>query len=222
MFSRLVQASSIAAGLFAVAIAGTPAHAQSVTLSGMVGSKALILVDGSAPKIVAPGETFHGVKLISTSGDTAVLEISGKRHSVRVGDSPASVGSGAGGAGRGSKIVFSAGSGGHFMALGSINGQATQFMVDTGATTVALGAPEAKRMGLDYAAGKPVGLNTANGQTVGYLLTLRSVRVGDVEISNVEAIVSPQSMPYVLLGNSFLTRFSMRRDSDQMVLERRY
>jgi aspartyl protease family protein len=57
---------------------------------------------------------------------------------------------------------------------------------------------------------------------LGYLLTLNSVRIGDVEVQNVEAIVSQQSMPYVLLGNSFLTRFSMRRDSDQMVLERRF
>jgi aspartyl protease family protein len=67
-----------------------------------------------------------------------------------------------------------------------------------------------------------VRMNTANGQALGYLLTLNSVRIGDVEVQNVEAIVSQQSMPYVLLGNSFLTRFSMRRDSDQMVLERRF
>ena len=65
-------------------------------------------------------------------------------------------------------------------------------------------------------------MNTANGQALGYLLTLNTVRIGDVEVQNVEAIVSPQSMPFVLLGNSFLTRFSMRRDSDQMVLERRF
>jgi aspartyl protease family protein len=57
---------------------------------------------------------------------------------------------------------------------------------------------------------------------LGYLLTLNSVRIGDVEVQNVEAIVAQQAMPYVLLGNSFLTRFSMRRDNDQMVLERRF
>jgi aspartyl protease family protein len=65
-------------------------------------------------------------------------------------------------------------------------------------------------------------MSTANGQAMGYLLTLNSVRIGDVEVQNVEAIVSQQTMPYVLLGNSFLTRFSMRRDNDQMVLERRF
>ena len=198
------------------------AQSQSVTLSGMVGSKALVIVDGSAPKIVAAGETFNGVKVISTQGDSAVLMVGGKRLNVRVGDAPASVGEQAGSKSSGSKIVLTVGDGGHFLAQGSINGKSVQFMVDTGATAVAMGAAEAKRMGIDYTAGKPVRMNTANGQTVGYLLTLNSVRIGDVEVQNVEAIVAQQAMPYVLLGNSFLNRFSMRRDNDQMVLERRF
>jgi aspartyl protease family protein len=52
-------------------------------------------------------------------------------------------------------------------------------------------------------------------------LTLASVRVGDVEVPNVEAVVMPAAMPHVLLGNSFLTRFSMKREADTMRLERR-
>jgi aspartyl protease family protein len=203
-------------------LAAATAHAQSVTLSGMVGSKALLIVDGSAPKIVAAGDEFKGVKVISTQGDSAVLMISGKRMNVRVGDAPASVGEQSGSKSSGSKIVLTAGDGGHFLAAGSINGKSVQFMVDTGATTVAMGAAEAKRMGIDYTSGKPVRMSTANGQALGYLLTLNSVRIGDVEVQNVEAIIAQQSMPYVLLGNSFLTRFSMRRDNDQMVLERRF
>ena len=207
--------------LLAIFAAAT-AQSQSVTLTGMVGSKALVIVDGSAPKIVAAGESFNGVKVVSTQGDTAVLMVGGKRLNMRVGDAPASVGEQAGSKSSGSKIVLTAGDGGHFLTAGSINGKAVQFMVDTGATAVAIGAAEAKRMGIDYTAGKPVRMSTANGQALGYLLTLNSVRIGDVEVQNVEAIVSQQAMPFVLLGNSFLTRFSMRRDNDQMVLERRF
>ena len=207
--------------LLALFFAAT-AQSQSVTLSGMVGSKALLIVDGSAPKIVASGDTFQDVKVISTQGDSAVLMVGGKRINVRVGDAPASVGEQAGSKSSGSRIVLTVGDGGHFLAQGSINGKAVQFMVDTGATTVAIGAAEAKRMGIDYTTGKPVRMNTANGQAMGYLLTLNTVRIGDVEVQNVEAIIAQQPMPYVLLGNSFLTRFSMRRDSDQMVLERRF
>ena len=207
---------------FLALLVSATAQSQSVTLTGMVGSKALVIVDGSAPKIVAAGGSFNGVKVLSTQGDTAVLMVGGKRLNMRVGDAPASVGEQVGSRSSGSKIVLTAGDGGHFLTAGSINGKSVQFMVDTGATAVAMGAAEAKRMGIDYTAGKPVRMSTANGQALGYLLTLNSIRIGDVEVQNVEAIVAQQAMPYVLLGNSFLTRFSMRRDNDQMVLERRF
>ena len=63
---------------------------------------------------------------------------------------------------------------------------------------------------------------TANGVAQGWRLKLASVRVGDVEVYDVDAIVMPQAMPFVLLGNSFLTRFQMKRDNDQMTLDKRY
>ena len=203
-------------------LASTFASAQSVTLTGVMGGKALLIVDGGAPKIVATGDSHQNVKLLSVQGDSAVVQIEGKRLNLRVGDQPASVGGQTNSAPRGDKIVLSAGDGGHFMAQGSINGKATQFMVDTGATTVAMGAADAKRLGLDYTSGKPVRMNTANGATLGYMLKLDSVRIGDVDVANVDAVVTQQAMPYVLLGNSFLTRFSMRKDNGQMTLERRY
>jgi len=197
------------------------ATAQTVGLSGMLGNRALLIVDGGTPKSVAPGETFQGVKVVSTSGDQAVVEVGGKRHTLRVGDSPFSVGKGAG-TGGGGKIVLTAGSGGHFMTAGSINGNATQFMVDTGATVVAMSQSDAERMRLNFKAGQPVRMSTANGVAQGWRIKLNSVRIGDVEIYEVDAVVTPQPMPFVLLGNSFLSRFQMQRDNDQMTLSRRY
>ena len=85
-----------------------------------------------------------------------------------------------------------------------------------------MSAADAQRIGLDFSKGQPVRMNTANGIAQGYRVRLNSVRVGDVEVYDVEAVVSQQPMPYVLLGNSFLSRFPMRRDADQMVLEKRY
>jgi aspartyl protease family protein len=205
----------------ACALAACAACAQSVALQGMLGTKALLIVDGGAPKSVAPGETHQGVKVLSTSGDQAVVEFGGRRHTLRVGEAPASVGGGGAGP-SGSKIVLTAGSGGHFLTQGSINGRAAYFMVDTGATSVGIGASDAERLGIDYKSGRPVRMGTANGVALGWVVTLSSVRIGDVEVRGVEAIVGQQSMPYVLLGNSFLTRFQMRRDNDQMVLERRF
>lgn len=203
-------------------LACTGAFAQSVALQGMLGSKALLIVDGSAPKTVAPGETHKGVKVVSTAGDQAVVEIEGKRHTLRVGDAPASVGGQGGAPVRGNRIVMQAGSGGHFMVRGAINGQAVNFMVDTGATSVAMGASEAQRIGLNYKTGKLGYGSTANGTVMVYHVKLASVRIGDVEVFDVDASVLPGSMHHILLGNSFLSRFQMKRENDQMVLERRY
>ncbi len=191
-----------------------------MALTGVLGSKALVVIDGAPPKILAAGETHAGVKVISVSGDQAVLEIGGKRANLRVGEAPVSLGS-AGGAGGGTKIVLPVGSGGHFMANGTINGKAIQFMVDTGATAVSIGMADAQRMGIDYKTGAPIRINTANGVTQGWLIKLNSVRVGEVEIFDVDAVVG-QNMPFALLGNSFLSRFTMNRSSDMMVLERRF
>ena len=196
------------------------ALAQSVALQGMMGNRALLIIDGSAPRGVAPGDAHQGVRVLSTTGDEAVVEIGGKRHTLRVGDAPASVG-GSGPRG-GNRIVLTAGSGGHFFSQGAINGRAVQFMVDTGATAVSMGMSDAKRMGVPYEAGRKIQMGTANGVVPAWLVRLDSVRVGDVQVFGVEGIVSQQPMPYVLLGNSFLARFQMKRDNDQMVLERRY
>lgn len=206
--------------LACLALAGVAA-AQSVSLQGMMGSRALLIVDGGAPRTVAPGDTHAGVKVISTSGDQALVEIKGRRHTLRIGDSQVSVGGTAVPA-RGNRIVLTAGSGGHFLSQGTINGRAVRFMVDTGATMIGLGVAEAERVGLDYKSGQPVRMQTANGVAAGWRVKLGAVRIGDVEIHDLDAVVGAQAMPYVLLGNSFLSRFQMKRDNDQMVLERRF
>lgn len=213
------------AALLLAALAQGMAHAQTVALAGMLGNKALLIIDGGPPKTVAPGDTHQGVKVISTSGDQAVVERSGKRQTLRVGEAPASVGAGGGAgtqAGQGNRIVLTAGSNGHFMTQGQINGKAVQFMVDTGASVVSLTTTDAERMGIDYKSGRPIQMSTANGVVLGWQVTLNSVRVGDVEVPNVAAVVGSRDMPFVLLGNSFLTRFQMNRTNEEMVLTRRY
>ena len=204
-----------------LAAVGGFAQAQSVMLTGTIGSRAILIVDGSAPKTVAVGETFQGVKLLSLAAEQATVEAGGKRVALRM-DQPVSIGGSGGAGGGGTRIVLPASSGGHFMTQGVINGRSVNFMLDTGATTVALSAADAQRIGLDFSKGQPVRVNTANGIAQGWRVRLNSVRVGDVEVYDVEAIVSQQPMPYVLLGNSFISRFSMRRDADQMVLEKRF
>jgi aspartyl protease family protein len=206
--------------VLALLLAAGAAAAQSVSLQGMLGSKALLVIDGGSPKAVAAGETWQGVKVLSTSGDQAVLEVGGQRQTVRVGEGPMKAGEAA--TSHGNRIVLNASSGGHFLSGGAINGKAVEFIVDTGATLVAMSTADADRLGIDYRKGQLARTNTANGTVPVYKVTLSSVRVGDVEVYGVEAIVMPNTVDHVLLGNSFLNRFQMTRNNDQMVLERRY
>ena len=201
-----------------LAATGLPAaYAQSVALAGILGGKALLVVDGSAPRSVAPGGSHMGVRVVSVGRDGVVLEVAGAQRAIQLGESPVSIG----GSAAGQRIVLKADARGHFINSGFINGRVMQYMVDTGATTVAIGRPDAQRMGLKFEQGQPVMMNTANGTAQGWRMRLESVRVGDVELRSVDAIVTAEAMPYVLLGNSFLTRFQMQRNNDQLTLEKR-
>lgn len=203
----------------ALALLAGVASAQTVSMSGRLGDKALLMIDGS-PRTVAVGSTVQGVKLVSVTADGSVVELSGKRVTLPMGGAQVNLG-GMASEGGGSKIVLSAGSGGHFFTGGSINGRSVQFMVDTGATTIAMGQSEAENIGLKYRDGQRGMVNTANGPAPAYRVMLTSVRVGDVQVYNVEALVVPAPMNYVLLGNSFLTRFQMKRENDVMTLEKK-
>jgi aspartyl protease family protein len=207
--------------LLAVAALATAAaaQAQGVVLAGRMGERALLVIDGR-PHTLAVGQTAAGVRLLRWTGDSAEVERAGASYTLRLGGTPAQIGAAPAPVG-GREIVIPAGPGGHFTAGGSINGRAARFMIDTGATMVSIGRDDAERLGLDLKAARASVTQTANGPVAVQSLTLTSLRVGDVELSNVHAIVLPSAMPYVLLGNSWLGRFQMRRENDVMRLELR-
>ena len=207
----------------AVLLCAGPASAQtSVALTGIMGQKALLVVNGSKPRVLAVGESLEGVKLITLDPRTqeADVESLGQIQTLRVGSSPISVGAGLGSGGQGRVITIPGGRDGHFFTDGYINGRNTRFMVDTGASSVVIGRSEAKRLGLQAKNAQPsIQVSTANGMVSAQPTRLAKLRVGEVELYDVEAIVGPD-MPFILLGNSFLSRFKMERSNDMMRLER--
>ena len=213
-----MRASRFAALL--LSCAALSAAAQSVSMGGSLGNNALLVIDGK-PRNVAVGSTVSGVRLVSVSGNDAVVEVEGKRVTLHLGGAQVNLG-GKQSEGSGKQIVLSADSGGHFFTGGTINGKSVRFVVDTGATSVSMSQEEADRIGLDYKNG-PRGMSrTANGVVPFYRTSLSSVRIGDVQVYNVEASVLPGQMSHVLLGNSFLTRFQMKRENDLLTLDMRY
>jgi aspartyl protease family protein len=210
--------SALVAGALTAACA--LASAQSVTLAGSMGNKALLVIDGQ-PHTLAVGQSAMGVTLVQLSDGQAMVQRGGSSATLRLGSAPARLSDTPNSPVAAQEIVLPVGLGGHFTATGAINGRAVQFMVDTGATVVAISQTEAERIGLNYHDSPRAMTQTANGAVPVHRVSLGTVRVGEVEISNVEAVVMPAQMPYVLLGNSFLTRFQMRRENDVLRLERR-
>ena len=196
------------------------AHATSVAMQGSMGGKALLIVDGKPPRAVGAGERLGAVQVVSVESERAVVLIEGQRRTLRVGEMPSQVGGQPLRAG-GDVISITGDGRGHFVTTGQINGRPTTFMVDTGASMVALSLADAAKMDIDHTKGRPIRMRTANGDTDAYHVKLRSIRIGEVEMFDVDAVITPQRMPYVLLGNSYLTRFQMRRDSDVLTLTRR-
>ena len=194
------------------------AAAQDVGLAGVLGSKALLMIDGGEPQAVAVGQSLAGVKVISVQGEQAVVEIGGKKRPLRVGQHAI----GAAPADGSGMIVMTADNQGHFYATGSVNGAAVRFLVDTGATMVSLGANDARRIGLDFNRGQKSMTQTANGQTMVSKVKLDTVRIGDVTLHNVDALIHQTEMPMALLGMSFLNRMEMQRDGSTMTLRKRF
>ena len=195
------------------------AYGADVGLAGVFPGKALLTINGGPPRTVAVGATTaEGVKVVSISGDTATLEIDGGKRVLRVGQNVAAQASGSGPA----RAVLTADAGGHFMTTGSINGTSVKFLVDTGASSVSLGASDARRIGIDTSKGMHGYASTANGQASVTLVKLDTVKVGEIVLNNVDALVHQQDMPFALLGMSFLNRMEMQRDGETMTLKKRY
>lgn len=105
---------------------------------------------------------------------------------------------------------------GHYLAEGGINGKAVRFLVDTGATDVAISEKTAREIGLQF--GPQITVMTAAGPAVGWRTRLEQVSLGPLSLQNVRAIITPGLGREALLGMSFLQYFNLRQEHDQLVL----
>jgi aspartyl protease family protein len=193
-----------------------------VGLVGIFPGKAVISIDGGAPRILSIGQSLGGVKLISVTGDVALIEVGGKQERIQLGAAPLNAGSDSGGGADTQSITLVADTRGHFVTQGSINGALMNFMVDTGATSIAMGPSQARQAGIEYLKGEPGFATTANGVARFWRVRLDKVTVNGLTLRDIDGAVLSQEMPNVLLGMSFLNRMSMTREGNTMVLKRRY
>lgn len=203
----------------ALALAALPALAADVGFVGTIGDRAAILViDDGAPKTLKVGQSFAGVTLVSVAGERAVIEIDGQRRTLARGQHY----QGSAARDRRQSVTLAADTRGHFVTDGAVNGSPVRFVVDTGATMVALPASDAVRLGLDYRKGRLAATKTAGGVVPVYRVRFDTVKLGAIELSGVEGIVVEQGLDIALLGMSFLSRVEMRHEGQTMTMIRRY
>ncbi len=193
--------------------------AQDIEVKMLAQNSALLVIDGKQRMLRVGATSPEGVKLMSANSTQAVVEVNGKRETLTMSRRISTQFTKADRA----EIRLASVAGGHYMAPGRINGLPVQFMVDTGATYIAMNYHEAERLGLDYLAGQPLTMSTANGLAHAYLVTLNRVKVGDIEIDQVQATVHDGDSPtMMLLGNSFLSKVDIRIDQGVMVLRAKH
>jgi len=196
----------------------TAAWATSVSVMGLFKDKAIVSIDGGKPRTLSAGQTVQGVRLLAADSDSASFDVDGKRRTLSMGQSFA----GGPATAERQSVSLTADARGHFAAAGSLNGYPVSFLVDTGATSIAISAAEARRMGLDYKAGQAVGVGTAAGVVPAWRVKFNTVKVGSITLSQVDGMVVETGLSMPLLGMSFLNRMEMKRDGQTMTLTQRY
>jgi aspartyl protease family protein len=201
-------------------LAAMQAAAADISLIGVMPGKAAVLaIDGGNPKTVKIGRTWSGVRVIEVDRQHAIVEIDGTRRRLPLGQHHRS-----GGPAQTDRqnVVLAADPRGHFIIQGSVNGGGVRFLLDTGATVVALPRADAERLGIDYRKGPMGSINTANGPTTAWSIKLDAVKIGAIELHNVDAVVLESGLEMALLGMTFLNRVEMKRDGHTMTLTRRF
>lgn len=205
--------------VFSLLINPAMAQQHSVKVVALFNNKALLMVNGEQ-KLVRKGETFNGIELLSSTSRGALIGFSdGRQKMLNINQSishgyikPDK-----------SKVTVYANKSGMFMIQGQINGHSTKFLLDTGATSVAMSQVEADRLGLAYEASSRKYVSTASEVVPVWNIKLDHVTVGDIRVANVDAVILEGSQPNTpLLGMSFLQHLKLKRNGSVMTLEQKY
>lgn len=195
------------------------AQEMEIVVVGLFAGNAVVQIDGNQHLLKEGKTSPEGVKLISATSQYAVLEVAGKQQKYELGTQittnyaePAK-----------QPMVSLWPTNGMYQTAGTVNGYSVDFLVDTGATTVALNAATARRLGLDYYRGQQIGIRTASGLDVAYKVKLDYVQIEQIKLYNVEAVVIDGAEPArALLGMSFLGQLDIEHNGERMDLKQKY
>lgn len=216
---RRLLVGALSGGLL---LAPLPAAASEILLAGVLGSRAVLVVDGGRPQTITVGEsTREGIRLLSLVTDGATVEVQGRVERLRLGAGPIRIADHSPSA-QASELRLVPDGRGHYAVQGAIGAVSLRFLIDTGATFVSISAADAQRSGLRLQDGRQVLMHTANGTVPARLVRVPQLRLGGIVLHDVEASVLESELPVPLLGMSALNRLDMRRESGLLILQKRY
>jgi aspartyl protease family protein len=200
--------------------ASTPLLAVDVTVQALFKDKAMLMIDGTSRLVSKDKPSPEGVKLISADSEKAVLEVDGVQGTYKLGQTVL----GNYNERDAKQVTVFADEHGMFSTLGSINGVNVRFLIDTGASSVAISAGLARRIGIKYYyEGTPIAVGTASGVTQAYMVTFDRVQIGGIVLNNVKGAVVENALPgMALLGATFLKRVRVENDGRVMTLQQKF
>ena len=185
-------------------------------LVGQFGKKAVILINGNQQVLSTNHTSPEGVKLVSVKPEYIVVVDNGQKKNVYYSTQIStnyvnpSV----------KEVNIRENNNGSYITNGYINNQPVSFLIDTGATTIAMSEVTANKLGIDFKhAGTPIQTATASDITSSFAVKLKSVQVGSIHLQDIDAVVMKKGFPgEILLGMSFLRLVELQRKNNQMTL----
>lgn len=198
---------------YALVNAAEPDVSQKIEVQALMPGMVVLLIDGGRHTLKT-GDSLLGVKLVSSTTNNAILEVNGEKKNYQMGTTVNTsftpreeiV----------ERVIID--DYGMFRGYGSINGQSVKFLVDTGASTVAMSAKDARKLGIQYRMdGTPAQASTASGLAKAWSIKLKSVRLGKLLEHNVRGMVVDGDYPrQILLGMTFLNRMKVEKEGNTM------
>lgn len=196
------------------------ADSPKVRVLALFPGKAMLAIDGKNRLLSNHQSSPEGVQLLDASAERAIVLIAGEKLTLRPGGAVSSSYSRP--TFREVRVIRNRR--GSYAIKGRINGRSVHFLVDTGASNVALGEDEARLLGIPFELhGEPIRVFTASGVSEGFRITFDSVQVGDIKLRNVEGnVVMGKGPRKALLGMSFLNRLQFENQNNVMVLRQKF
>lgn len=206
--------------LFSGALYAADKEVTQIEVMALFKNKAMVSINNKQHLLKVGEPAVSGIKLIKATSKHAVLDVNGKKSKYTLGNRVQANYSKT----EKKKVIIYSDSRGMYKTVGSINGYTVDFLVDTGASVIALNSTLAKRLGIQYKLkGEETVVATASGSALAFSVSLDQVKIGEIMLRNIDAVIIEGNDPETpLLGMSYLGRLKLYNEGQTLELEEKF